>query len=272
MKKINESQLLDHVRGLREYISIVESEKSVSEGPWDAQPDPREAKKAAWDKLSPEQQKWLGGADPTDPIILARMRSAVPDKPAAAAPAAPPAGAGAKPAGATTTADDGSKLTVAANGQVASTDSDGNPYVPGSNPNLPQNKPGAAVATAPQPGAAAKPKVMAQSDPKVLQRQQQLIAAGAKIKADGVNGPATAQAEKDFGTKAGAAGTAALKPTGQNAATAIPSGPATAAGPAPAKPSMLNPMNWFKEGMTEQDIVKYQDDQTLARIINLTRK
>lgn len=35
---------------------------------------------AAWEKLSPEQQKWMGKADPTDPYILARMRSAVPDK------------------------------------------------------------------------------------------------------------------------------------------------------------------------------------------------
>ena len=52
-------------------------------------------KVAAWEKLSPEQQKWMGGADPTDPIILARMRAAVPDKAPAAAPAAAPAPAGA---------------------------------------------------------------------------------------------------------------------------------------------------------------------------------
>lgn len=44
-------------------------------------------KVAAWEKLSPEQQKWMGGADPTDPIILARMRAAVPDKAPVAAPA-----------------------------------------------------------------------------------------------------------------------------------------------------------------------------------------
>ena len=35
-------------------------------------------------KLSPEQRKWLGGADPTDPYIMARMRKAVPDQPTAA--------------------------------------------------------------------------------------------------------------------------------------------------------------------------------------------
>ena len=32
--------------------------------------------------FSPEQEKWLGGADRTDPYILARMRRAVPDSPA----------------------------------------------------------------------------------------------------------------------------------------------------------------------------------------------
>lgn len=47
-------------------------------------PKPDTSKQDAWAKLSPEQQKWLGGADPTDPAILARMRSAVPDAPAAA--------------------------------------------------------------------------------------------------------------------------------------------------------------------------------------------
>jgi len=34
--------------------------------------------------FSAEQEKWLGGADRTDPYILARMRKAVPDKPASA--------------------------------------------------------------------------------------------------------------------------------------------------------------------------------------------
>ena len=42
---------------------------------------------------TPEQLKWLGGANPNDPIILARMRAAVPDAPAvtASAQAAPAA-------------------------------------------------------------------------------------------------------------------------------------------------------------------------------------
>jgi hypothetical protein len=37
--------------------------------------------------FSEAQEKWLGGADRTDPYILARMRSAVPDEPKKAAPA-----------------------------------------------------------------------------------------------------------------------------------------------------------------------------------------
>lgn len=36
--------------------------------PWTNDP----VKSAAWSKLSPEDQKWLGGADPTDEFILAR--------------------------------------------------------------------------------------------------------------------------------------------------------------------------------------------------------
>ena len=36
---------------------------------------------AGGETFSPEQEKWLGGADRTDPYILARMRRAVPDTP-----------------------------------------------------------------------------------------------------------------------------------------------------------------------------------------------
>ena len=39
--------------------------------------------------FSAEQEKWLGGADRTDPYILARMRRAVPDTPSSAPAAAP---------------------------------------------------------------------------------------------------------------------------------------------------------------------------------------
>jgi hypothetical protein len=41
--------------------------------------------------LSKAQEEWLGGADRSDPIIMARMRRAVPDEPKAAPKAAPKA-------------------------------------------------------------------------------------------------------------------------------------------------------------------------------------
>jgi hypothetical protein len=46
---------------------------------------------------TPEQLKWLGGADKNDPYILARMRKAVPNAPAAAPAPAPTATAGTPP-------------------------------------------------------------------------------------------------------------------------------------------------------------------------------
>jgi hypothetical protein len=45
--------------------------------PWVQKQDT--ARQDAWEKLSPDQQKWLGKADPTDPIIAYRMKQAVPD-------------------------------------------------------------------------------------------------------------------------------------------------------------------------------------------------
>ena len=68
---------------------------AASASPWANDP----AKDAAWKALSPEDQKWLGGADPTDKFILARA----PKKgaPAAAPAAAAPAPAAAQPPKAT---------------------------------------------------------------------------------------------------------------------------------------------------------------------------
>ncbi len=65
-------------------------ESTLTENPHASDP----AKSAAWAALSPEDQKWLGGADPTDPAILARA----PNKGKPSAPA--PGGAATKPAGA----------------------------------------------------------------------------------------------------------------------------------------------------------------------------
>ena len=93
----------------------------------------------------------------------------------------------------------------------------------------------------------------AKSDPAILKQQQDLIAKGAKIKADGIMGPATQAAIKQFGGQAAApaaaptgttapaapAGDAAKNPVGTtNASTAIPTGglenPANQATPAAA--------------------------------------
>ena len=75
-------------RGLVEEFGYEVEESTLTENPHASDP----AKSAAWAALSPEDQKWLGGADPTDPHILARA----PNKGKPAAPA--PGGAATKPA------------------------------------------------------------------------------------------------------------------------------------------------------------------------------
>jgi hypothetical protein len=285
-------------------------------------------------KFSPEQEKWLGGANRQDPIILSRMPGPKPPvtyftdpadqakakemnfgqsnlnalkgmvgmKPGdaqafadpttakpAAAPATPGAAAGATAGGAAAVAptaggkpavpaaggqaaspakpaaptgiqaqgdDDGNTTITRPDGTTMVVGPDGNAIKPGSNPNLPQNKPAASPAmtaadqddadmgkamtanaqaangvnaagqnvtiknpdgsttnpetgvttpagatTAQAPGGqaaspAAAPK--GQSDPKVKALQDKLIAAGAKIKADGIMGPQTRAAMKQF--------------------------------------------------------------------------
>jgi hypothetical protein len=71
-------------RGLIEEFGYEIEEDNVEEAtsPWANDP----AKDAAWKALSPEDQKWLGGADPTDSAILARA----PNKGKPAAPSAAP--------------------------------------------------------------------------------------------------------------------------------------------------------------------------------------
>ena len=78
-------------RGLVEDFGYELEEETLDEAENPHANDP--AKSAAWAALSPEDQKWLGGADPTDPYILARA----PNK---GKPAAPAGGAATKPAGA----------------------------------------------------------------------------------------------------------------------------------------------------------------------------
>jgi hypothetical protein len=65
MKKINESELLSRVSGLRAYMA----EAEPATNPW-----PEGSPQAqAWVKLSPQVQAKIGKADPTDPIIVSRM-------------------------------------------------------------------------------------------------------------------------------------------------------------------------------------------------------
>jgi len=127
-------------------------------------------------------------------------------------------------------------------GKYAPTWLGGDPAKPAAPAPKPAPKP-AAPATQPAGGAPA-----GKSDPAVLKQQQDLIAKGAKIKADGIMGPATQAAIKQFGGAAApaapAAGDAAKNPVGTtNAATAIPTGglenPANQAKPpaAPAAPA-----------------------------------
>lgn len=96
---------------------------------------------------------------------------------------------------------------------------------------------GAATPAAP----AAAPRAPAKKDPAVLARQQELINAGAKIKADGIMGPQTRQAEKDFGAKVDA-----LKASNQTGPTTVtnPAQATQAAAPAataPAQPGNADP-------------------------------
>jgi hypothetical protein len=105
----------------------------------------------------------------------------------------------------------------------------------------------------PQPTTAAKPaaKPAAKKDPQVLARQQELIKAGAKIKADGIMGPQTRAAEQQFGPAVDAAKgsqTAGTATTITNPAQAQQATPAT---PAPT-PAVTPPPEKNALGVTAQ--------------------
>jgi hypothetical protein len=231
-------------RGLVEEFGYEVEESTLTENPHASDP----AKSAAWAALSPEDQKWLGGADPTDKFILARAPNK--GKPAAA-PAvqkvdpnqadrddAEMGAAGrAMAAGGNSTsaatgvgnpgeeaaaqaaadrtaaigagqdaemADMGAAMTANA-AQAAALASGAQDDVTGVDKAVAANaaQPATTTAAAPTGGAAASPaapaKPKAKSDPKVMAMQQELIKKGAKIKADGILGPATAAAQKQFG-------------------------------------------------------------------------
>jgi hypothetical protein len=106
-----------------------------------------------------------------------------------------------------------------------------------------------AAAPAPAAGAAsmagamrstgqAAPKPAAKSDPAVLKQQQDLIAKGAKIKADGIMGPATQAAIKQFAT-APATPVAAAKPAASTTVAAAGGGRGFVNPTAPAAPTAV---------------------------------
>ena len=126
-------------RGIVEQFGY-ELDEAEGTSPWANDP----AKDAAWKALSPEDQKWLGGADPTDKFILARAPNK--GKPAGGTAASP---APAAPTGTTAQGDDeGNTMITKPDGTTMVVGPDGNAIKPGSNPNLPQNKPSSAAMTA----------------------------------------------------------------------------------------------------------------------------
>ena len=221
-------------RGLVEQFGYEVEESTLTENPHASDP----AKSAAWAALSPEDQKWLGGADPTDKFILARAPNK--GKPAAAPTTSAATGVGnpgeeaaaqaAADKMATTSAATGvgnpgeeaaaqaaaDKADAAAGAtdmsmgqagavnaaQTAALASGAQDDVTGVDKAVAANaaQPATATAAAPTGGAAASPaKPKPTPDPKVMAMQQELIKKGAKIKADGILGPATAAAQKQFG-------------------------------------------------------------------------
>ena len=147
---------------------IAPAPAAAAASPWANDP----AKDAAWKALSPEDQKWLGGADPTDSAILARA----PNKGKPAAPAAAPAATPAMTAADQDDADMGAAMT--ANAAAAPTAADQDDADMGA----------AMTANA----AAAAPTI----DPAKLKRFQELLAKASTPAAAPAAAPATGAATK----------------------------------------------------------------------------
>jgi len=165
-----------------------------------------------------EAQAAAGGAPAAnpmsqDPAQRAQAAAAAPESPAAAEPA--PIAAAAPPAAPAPAAPAPAAGAASMAGSMRSTG---------------------------QPAAAAKPA--AKSDPAVLKQQQDLIAKGAKIKADGIMGPATQAAIKQFSAAPAASGTVAsagggrgfVSPTAADTAATVAAAKPAAA---PAKPTAV---------------------------------
>ena len=113
-----------------------------------------------------------------------------------------------------------------------------------------------------QPAGSPAAKPAAKSDPAVLKQQQDLIAKGAKIKADGIMGPATQAAIKQFAAAPAASRSTApaapsagggrgfVNPTAPAPAAAKPAAPAAPAKPAVRESQEINRMR-FLAGLTK---------------------
>ncbi len=215
-----------------------EQELDEADNPWANDP----AKAAAWAALSPEDQKWLGGADPTDQFILARAPNK--GKPATARsigagtkPADTPAPAAAPTSTQVQTDDEGNHLITTPDGKTMVVGPDGKPL-----PNSGKEAPAASATAAPPAGGAG-------GDAAVAKTRERMKALLDKLeKTGGVSGSPAAPAT----------GTAAKPATG--AATK----PATGGSTMPAVDPMGN-----ATGMPAKESVTYQDDQILALIRGL---
>jgi hypothetical protein len=113
-------------------------------------------------------------------------------------------------------------------------------------------------------------KPVAKPDPAVLKLQQELIAKGAKIKADGIMGPATQAAQKQFGGQA-AATTGTTQPAAPNIDPNTAVKLAAQGGAAAAAPQAGGNGTWSAESVETSGTPVYSEDQALARIIQLSR-
>jgi hypothetical protein len=225
-----------------------------------------DAAAAAKAKLSPAQLKWLGGADPTDPAIMARLKSAVPDAPGAAG-----GSAGTKPAAAPASApggvqamgdDDGNTMITKPDGTVQVVGPDGKPLANGGRVD-------------PTGGAGTKP---AAADPAVAATREKFKALMDKLeKTGGVSGSAPAPAAPapaaapttGAGTKkstppAAPAATPPVDPTTQSVSQRLASSPSFID---QARAKLGISAGGTSPGTRES--VSFEDDQTLLAIKNI---
>jgi hypothetical protein len=239
MKKINESQLLDKVSKLREYIAVVEGEQHNEDAA----------------SVGQAVGQAVGGAAG---LATAPVR-AVGD---AASYVSNNAGKWWDAAKQGVSNFAGGVAQGAQQGWAAT-----DPV------KMAQAAMGAGQAAAP----AATTKPAGKPDPAVMKLQQDLIAKGAKIKADGIMGPATQAAQKQFGGQAAApagtpaAATSADAAKAAGAAMNAPAAPAApAAAPAPAATAMPipnAPAPAAPKTMTAES-VGFQNDE-LSRLVSL---